>query len=79
MSASAATVRRRDAPSPRSTTAASSTVATPNSAIRISKTFRNPSSSSLSSAGTTKAGSAPGGYSGRMSRYGTAPSSIALP
>jgi hypothetical protein len=79
MNESAATVRRRDAPSPRSATAARRTVPTPNSAIRISKMFRNPASSSLSRAGTTNAGKAPGGYSGRMSRYGTAPFSILLP
>ena len=57
--------RRR---SPASATAASSTAATPQAAISHSKTSRKPSWSSLRSAGRTNAGSAPGGYSGRMSR-----------
>ena len=78
-SASAPTVRAFDARSPRSVTAASRTVATPKTAISPSKTSRNPCSSWLRSAGTVNAGSAPGGYSGLMSRYGTAPSSIAVP
>ncbi len=53
---------------PVSATAASSTAATPQAAISHSKTSRKPSWSSLRSAGRANAGSAPGGYSGRMSR-----------
>ena len=54
-------------------------MAAPQAAISHSNASRKPSSSSLTSAGSTNTGSAPGGYSGRMSRYGTAPSSIASP
>ena len=59
---------RREARNPASATAASNTAATPQAAISHSKASRKPVWSSLRSAGTMKAGSAPGGYSGRMSR-----------
>ena len=77
--ASTNTVWDRVARSPASATPVSNTMAAPQAAISHSKTSRKPSSSSLRSAGSTNTGSAPGGYSGRMSRYGTDPSSIALP
>ncbi len=86
--AGAGTRRRAPARRPSAPSTPAARAASPRRAARsrrrrapsaTSKTSRKPCSSSLRSAGTTNAGSAPGGYSGLMSRYGTAPSSIALP
>ena len=46
----------------------------PASAISAAKTTRKAVKESVTSAGTTSAGSAPGGYSNAKSRYGTRPS-----
>ncbi len=47
--------------------------------MSAAKTSSYPRSVEVARAGTTKAGSAPGGYSTRKSRYGTPPSAILSP